>query len=106
MAQITPPGAYIGLSSLEHRWTSRFASHDKRVGGTEYAKQSHSASFALMRGWREALQMVHSHNWNKFLLLNPAAPNAQTPGEIPDHIYEALEPTVKNLPPVKRYTKD
>lgn len=106
LAQITPPGAYIGLSSLEHRWTSRFASHDKRVGGTEYAKQSHSASFALMRGWREALQMVHSHNWNKFLLLNPAAPNAQTPGEIPDHIYEALEPTVKNLPPVKRYTKD
>ena len=103
--QITPEGAFIGLSSNEHRWTSRFPSSDKKLQGTEYSKATMSASFALIRPWKEALQMVHQFNWNKFMLLNPGSPH-QNPGEIPEHIYEGLEAVINSLPPVKRYTKD
>lgn len=105
LQQISPPGCFIGISQPEHRWTSRFPCSDKKVLGTEFAKQSCSASFALIRGWKEALAMVHSHCWNKYIFLNPGA-TAQEPGKIPAQILEALEPTIKSLPAVKRYTKE
>lgn len=41
LSSITPPGAFIGLSSLEHRWTSRYPTSSKVVQGNSQRPVCH-----------------------------------------------------------------
>ena len=58
--------------------------------------------------WKEALKLVHDHNWSKWLLLQGTYPlqpgqRLQTPGEIDDEVFDMLEETIKSLDEVVRY---
>ena len=70
-----------------------------------------SASFALKRPWKEALKLVHAHNWEKWELLHKEkkatlpTKTIQAPGVIADSIFEELQEVISKLPEPKKYPR-
>ena len=69
-----------------------------------------SKTFHRARPWREALEQVHEWNWQKFHLVKdhvslPSNLEIQTPGVIPEHVFQALEPIIDKMDEPKKYEK-
>lgn len=98
----------MGLSYMDHRFTSRYPVDSAALEGLAYAKKTMTASFAQKRSWEDALRLVHRHCWEKWGIIRADFPLQageveQTPGHIPPDIIEALTGIIKTLPEVKRY---
>eukprot|EP00434_Breviolum_minutum_P035507 symbB.v1.2.031433.t1/scaffold3648.1/size52728/2 len=107
LSQLWPPKCKIGLSQFDHRFYSTYGLDNPKLSD-EYKKKSYSCTFVTLRTWQQALIEVHRFNWSKWNLVKddlplPAGKEAQEPGVVPQEIFDALEPTIKRLPPVKRY---
>ena len=60
--------------------------------------------------WKEKLSTLHEHAWLKWdagkhdsRVKLPGQLQPQKPGEIPQHIFDLLEPIVQNMPPKQSY---
>ncbi|CAK9040471.1 Uncharacterized protein SCF082_LOCUS29971 [Durusdinium trenchii] len=109
LSHIAPPGCTFGLSHYDHRFTSRFAVESEKFLPPFHTKTM-TAAFFRMRTWQDALRTVHEHNWKKWGLVkeeNPLPPGKveQVPGDVPQWVFEALQPAIDKLPEVRRYTK-
>ena len=106
LRKITPPGAFIGLNFVDHRFTSRFPSDHEILQGTKYAQKTKDAAFVLKRTWEEAIALVHRFNWEKWQLLAdsnplPAGVTQQVPGSVPQDVLDGLRPIIAKLPALK-----
>ncbi len=104
---LQPPGCKFTLGYRDHRFSSKF---DVDAPGLEgkMKQKTFSKTFVERRGWREALQEVHAHNWKKWNIVRDRFPlrdgvEPQEPGNIPEDIFAALQPTIEGLPEVTRY---
>ena len=100
LVPLSPPGCRFGISYQDHRFTSHWKSDDHRF----------SRTFVTRMTWQQALVAVHKHNWERWADVSSDFPlqpgeTAQVPGEIPQTIFEQLEPRMKTLPEVRRYSK-
>ena len=107
MSMLQPSGCKFGLSYQDHRFVSVWKAEHKELAHP-YSQKRLSRSFADRREWKEALKLVHDHNWSKWLLLQGTYPlqpgqRLQTPGEIDDEVFDMLEETIKSLGEVVRY---
>ena len=110
LVPISPPGCYIGLSTADHRWTSRFPvgeeqGFDKLTG--KFKQVNFSRTFVTKYTWQQALVLVHAHCWQKWKLVKEHFPlgskTEEEPGSIQQATFVALKPKVDELPPVIRY---
>ncbi|CAE7344097.1 unnamed protein product [Symbiodinium sp. CCMP2592] len=112
LMKITPPGAWLGLSYGDHRFTSKYeVAADKAavLEGTQFVQRTMDRSFRTIRTWEEALSQVHEFNWTKWQLLKhhggkfalPAGAEEQEPGRIPPDVLDALRSVVEKMPPPK-----
>ncbi|CAK9091627.1 Probable ubiquitin-conjugating enzyme E2 23 (E2 ubiquitin-conjugating enzyme 23) (Ubiquitin carrier protein 23) [Durusdinium trenchii] len=105
LSKLSPPGCVMGLSYMDHRFTSRYPVDSAALEGLAYAKKTMTASFAQKRSWEDALRLVHRHCWEKWGIIRADFPLQageveQTPGHIPPDIIEALTGIIKTLPEV------
>jgi hypothetical protein len=105
LSLVSPPGVYIGISAVEHRFISRFDFESDRFKGQMRSRHK-TASFAQKYSWQDALRFVHEHTWRKWhmvkdLLPLPTGAEEQKPGTIPQEVLDKLEPHIKKLPPLK-----
>lgn len=106
MTLIEPPGCKFGISHQDHRFTSYWKKDHPELPGA-FAQKRLSRTFVSIRGWRDALIEVHEHNWKKWRLLKGMYPLGEkremNPGQIPESIFEQLQPKIAELQPVRRY---
>ena len=110
LSQITPPACVIGLGFNDWRFTSTWklppAAQEMLL--PPYSQKTMSKTFYRSRPWKEALEEVHRFNWEKFRMVRehlalPSNLVVQTPGVIPERIFESLEPIISNMEEPKQY---
>ena len=118
LRQLAPPGCSIRLNTNEHRFTSAWKpaiTCDAWVD--ELSNKTYSQSFNVGLGddWKSKLAEVHSFAWTKWSiavnfcampeLTLPTGAVEQTPGRIPEDVYQVLSPLIQSLPDKKQYSK-
>ena len=100
----------IGLGFNDWRFTSTWklppAAQEMLL--PPYSQKTMSKTFYRSRPWKEALEEVHRFNWEKFRMVRehlalPSNLVVQTPGVIPERIFESLEPIISNMEEPKQY---
>ena len=100
------PYCRITMDKNVHRWVASWRpelSFAEWRG--EYCNKTHTRSFTQAT-WRDKLVEVHSRAWQKWQLVADRLPlegGAQTPGEVPEFVWPALEAEVLGLMPRKQY---
>ena len=109
LEQLEPPDCSFGISFADHRFTSIWAFEHLDLD-PPWCQLRFSRSFALRRGWKDALVEVHKHNWQKWGMVKHHHPLAkgkelQEPGVIPDSIFAELKKTIDSLGEPTRYSR-
>ncbi len=106
MTFLEPPGCKFGISFQDHRFTSIWKQNHSDLAAP-FNQKRFSRTFVTQRSWRDALIEVHEHNWKKWGLVRTKHPLGEKremrPGQIPESIFEQLQPTIDTLPEVTRY---
>lgn len=102
LSQLTPPTCYIGLSATDNRFTSTMKAQSALFTG-RMKQATMTCSFGARMAWQDALRSVHEFNWRKWFMVKDEHPlkegqAEQTPGNIPNHLLEQLEPHIQALP--------
>eukprot|EP00438_Fugacium_kawagutii_P030972 Skav203548 [mRNA] locus=scaffold3576:25249:29754:+ [translate_table: standard] len=108
LSLIEPPGCKMGISFNVHTFISYW--HDEHLElPAPFHQKSFSRAFYAKRSWRDALIEVHGHNWKKWRLVKDEYPlgdkGEMVPEQIPESIFEQLQPIIDKLPPYVRYSK-
>ena len=114
LQKISPlPGCRLSLNFNDWRWVSSWRKNiDCDQWLDELSRKSYSQVFDR-DDWKEKLRKVHEHAWTKWeiavehkdALKLPPGTSSQRPGEIPQEIFDALQPIVAGLEVKKRYGK-